>query len=121
PDARRPEGLRGLRSRQGSARARGLDQFRGRTDADGCHRRRLAGRCSWPAGAATPPAAAPQTRDRTLKLSTYGIGARLRRAWDTALRAAEVMSASPMEDLSDRVDRLEREVAAMKERPQISR
>ena len=27
-----------------------------------------------------------------------GIRARLRRAWDTALRAADVMSVSPMED-----------------------
>lgn len=47
-----------------------------------------------------------------------GIRARLRRAWDTALRAAEVMSVSPMEDLSDRIDRLEREVEAMKEKSQ---
>jgi polyhydroxyalkanoate synthesis regulator phasin len=43
-----------------------------------------------------------------------GIGARLRRAWNTALRAAEVMSVSPMEDLNARVDRLERELATMK-------
>jgi polyhydroxyalkanoate synthesis regulator phasin len=42
------------------------------------------------------------------------IGARLRRAWNTALRAAEIMSVSPMEDLNDRIDRLEREVAMMK-------
>jgi polyhydroxyalkanoate synthesis regulator phasin len=46
-----------------------------------------------------------------------GIGTRLRRAWDTALRAAEMMSASPMGDITDRIDRLERDVAAMKERP----
>jgi polyhydroxyalkanoate synthesis regulator phasin len=42
------------------------------------------------------------------------ISARLRRAWNTALRAAEIMSVSPMEDLNDRIDRLEREVAMMK-------
>ena len=42
--------------------------------------------------------------------------ARLRRAWNIALRAAEVMSVSPMEDLSDRIDRLEREVTAMREK-----
>ena len=47
-----------------------------------------------------------------------GIRVRLRRAWDTALRAAEAMSVSPMEDLNDRVDRLEREVVAMEERSQ---
>ena len=50
-----------------------------------------------------------------------GIRARLRRAWDTALRAAEVMSVSPMEDLSDRVDRLEREVVAMEEKSQSAK
>jgi polyhydroxyalkanoate synthesis regulator phasin len=43
------------------------------------------------------------------------IRARLRRAWDIALRAAEVVSVSPMEDLGNRIDRLEREVAAMRE------
>lgn len=43
-----------------------------------------------------------------------GIGARLRRAWNTALRAAEAMSVSPLEDVSARVDRLERELATMK-------
>ena len=42
-------------------------------------------------------------------------GAKLRRAWYTALRAAEVMSVSPMEDLNARIDRLERELATMKE------
>ena len=50
-----------------------------------------------------------------------GIRARLRRAWDIALRAAEVMSVSPMEDLSDRVDRLEREVVAMEEKSQSAK
>lgn len=53
-----------------------------------------------------------------MKLFTHGIGAMLRRAWDSTLRAAEAMGASPIEDLIDRVDRLEREVAALKERPQ---
>ena len=43
-----------------------------------------------------------------------GIGAKLRRAWHTALRAAETISVSPMEDISDRIDRLEREIAMMK-------
>jgi polyhydroxyalkanoate synthesis regulator phasin len=43
-----------------------------------------------------------------------GIGTRLRRAWNTALRAAEAISVSPMEDLSDRIDRLERELATIK-------
>src|SRR5262249_49361291 len=41
PDARRPEGLRGFRTWQGSPRTRRLDQFGRRTDADGCDRRRL--------------------------------------------------------------------------------
>ena len=44
------------------------------------------------------------------------IRAKLRRIWDVALRAAEVVSVSPMEDLSGRIDRLEREVAAMREK-----
>jgi polyhydroxyalkanoate synthesis regulator phasin len=44
-----------------------------------------------------------------------GFGVRLRRAWNTALRAAEAMSVSPMEDMSARIDRLERELAAMKQ------
>ena len=43
-----------------------------------------------------------------------GIGTRLRRAWNTALLAAEAISVSPTEDLHDRVDRLERELATMK-------
>ena len=41
-------------------------------------------------------------------------GAKLRRAWNTALRAAEAMSVSPMEDMNARIDRLERELATMK-------
>ena len=47
------------------------------------------------------------------------IRARLRRAWDIALRA-EVVSVSPMEDLGNRIDRLEREVAAMREEARIA-
>jgi hypothetical protein len=43
-----------------------------------------------------------------------GIRARLRRAWNMAVRAAEAMSVSPMEDLNARVDRLERELVMMK-------
>jgi hypothetical protein len=43
-----------------------------------------------------------------------GIRAGLHHAWQTALLAAEAMSASPMEDLADRIARLEREVAMMK-------
>jgi uncharacterized small protein (DUF1192 family) len=43
-----------------------------------------------------------------------GIRARLRRAWNTALLAAEAMTVSPMEELSDRIARLEQEVAMMK-------
>ena len=41
---------------------------------------------------------------------------RLRRAWNNALRTAELISVSPLEDLSDRVLRLEREIAEMKRR-----
>jgi len=43
-----------------------------------------------------------------------GIRARLRQAWNTAVRAAEAMSVSPMEDLNDRIARLEREVAMIR-------
>ena len=43
-----------------------------------------------------------------------GIRARLRRAWNTEVRAAEAMSVSPMEDVNDRIARLEREVAMIK-------
>ena len=49
-----------------------------------------------------------------------GIGARLRRAWNTALRAAEAMSVSPMEDLNARVDRLERELATAKKEHRLN-
>lgn len=41
-------------------------------------------------------------------------GAKLRRAWITALRAAEAMSVSPMEDMGARIDRLERELSQIK-------
>jgi len=44
------------------------------------------------------------------------IAVRLRRAWNNALRTAELISVSPLEDLSDRVVRLEREIAEMKRR-----
>ncbi len=43
-----------------------------------------------------------------------GIRVRLRRAWNTAVLAAEAMSASPVEELHDRIDRLERELAMMR-------
>ena len=38
----------------------------------------------------------------------------LRRAWDGALRILEAMERSPIEVLLDRIERLEREVAALK-------
>jgi polyhydroxyalkanoate synthesis regulator phasin len=43
-------------------------------------------------------------------------GGWLRRTWNAMMRAAEVMEVSPMEDLFDRVDRLENEMAALKKR-----
>jgi len=43
-----------------------------------------------------------------------GIRGRLRKAWNTTLQTAEAISVSPMEDINDRVERLEREVATMK-------
>ena len=43
-----------------------------------------------------------------------GVRARLQRVWNTALQAAAAMGVSPMEDLNDRIDRLERELATMK-------
>lgn len=46
---------------------------------------------------------------------TRSIGAKLRQAWNTALIAAETMSISPVEDLDDRVGRLERDVAMIKQ------
>lgn len=44
-------------------------------------------------------------------------GAKLRRAWYTALRAAEAMSVSPIEDMNARIERMERELATMKKEP----
>ena len=38
----------------------------------------------------------------------------LRRAWNAVVRAAEAMERTPFDELFDRVDRLEREVAALK-------
>ena len=38
----------------------------------------------------------------------------LRRAWNAAIRTAEAMERSPVEELFDRIDRLEWEVAALK-------
>ena len=41
-------------------------------------------------------------------------GAWLRRAWYAAVRTAEAMEQGPVGELFDRVDRLERDVAALK-------
>ena len=41
-------------------------------------------------------------------------GTWLRRAWNAAARTAEAMERTPFDGLFDRVDRLEREVAALK-------
>jgi polyhydroxyalkanoate synthesis regulator phasin len=41
-------------------------------------------------------------------------GTRLHRAWNVSLRTAEAMERSPVEELFERMDRLEREVAALK-------
>ena len=38
----------------------------------------------------------------------------LRRAWTAAVRTAEAMERIPFDELFDRVDRLERQVAALK-------
>jgi polyhydroxyalkanoate synthesis regulator phasin len=43
-------------------------------------------------------------------------GTRLRRAWCAVVRTAEAMERTPFDELFDRVDRLEREVAALKSR-----
>ena len=42
------------------------------------------------------------------------LGTWLRRAWNAAVRTAEAMERSPVEELFDRIDRLEWEVAALK-------
>jgi polyhydroxyalkanoate synthesis regulator phasin len=47
--------------------------------------------------------------DRKGRLGTW-----LRQAWNAAVRIAEAMERTPFEELFDRVDRLEREVAALK-------
>jgi hypothetical protein len=41
-------------------------------------------------------------------------GAWLRRGWNAVMDAAEAMERSPMEDVFDRLDRLERDMAAIK-------
>ena len=41
-------------------------------------------------------------------------GAWLRRTWNATMRFAEAMEQSPMEDVADRLDRLEREIIALK-------
>jgi polyhydroxyalkanoate synthesis regulator phasin len=41
-------------------------------------------------------------------------GTWLRRAWNAAVRTAEAMERTPFDKLFDRMDRLEREVAALK-------
>jgi polyhydroxyalkanoate synthesis regulator phasin len=38
----------------------------------------------------------------------------LRRVWTATIRAAEALERSPIEELFDRIDRLEREVAMLK-------
>jgi hypothetical protein len=44
----------------------------------------------------------------------------LRRTWSAVMRAAEAMERSPIEDVFDRLDRLEREMAALKNRKPLS-
>jgi hypothetical protein len=41
-------------------------------------------------------------------------GTWLQRAWNAAVRTAEATALSPLEELSDRIDRWEREMAALK-------
>jgi polyhydroxyalkanoate synthesis regulator phasin len=43
-----------------------------------------------------------------------GFGTWLRHAWDALICALESMDRSPMEDVSGRLERLEREVATLK-------
>jgi hypothetical protein len=43
-------------------------------------------------------------------------GTSLRRTWSAVMRAAEAMERGPIEDVFDRLDRLEREMAALKNR-----
>ncbi|HZP32698.1 MAG TPA: hypothetical protein VFB23_04970 [Candidatus Acidoferrales bacterium] len=42
-------------------------------------------------------------------------GTRLRRAWNAVMRAAEAMDRSPMEEACERLDRLERELAVVRD------
>jgi hypothetical protein len=43
-------------------------------------------------------------------------GAWLRRTWTAAMRVADAMERSPIDDIFDRLDRLEREMAALRNR-----
>jgi polyhydroxyalkanoate synthesis regulator phasin len=53
-----------------------------------------------------------RTMDQAERKENFGTW--LRRAWNAAIRTAEAMERSPVEELFDRVDRLEWEVAALK-------
>ena len=46
---------------------------------------------------------------------TRQFGTWLRRVWNAAIRTAEAMERTPIDELFDRIDRLEREMAAFKE------
>jgi polyhydroxyalkanoate synthesis regulator phasin len=54
------------------------------------------------------------TMDQVERKGQFGTW--LRRAWNAALRTAEAMERTPFDQLFDRVDRLEREVATLKTR-----
>jgi polyhydroxyalkanoate synthesis regulator phasin len=54
------------------------------------------------------------TMDQVERKGQFGTW--LRRAWNAALRTAEEMERTPFDQLFDRVDRLEREVATLKTR-----
>ena len=43
-------------------------------------------------------------------------GTWLRRAWNAVLRTAEAIERSPMDDVFDRLERLERDMVALKQR-----
>ena len=59
-----------------------------------------------------------QTKERTMDHIEHkdDVGTWLRRAWNTALRTVEAMEmgCSPIDELHDRIERLEREVVALK-------